>query len=95
MARTLERLDFDRKIEGLERAKKDMARQRDWDTIVEKLFQAITGTLGFDYLDLCFIEDAAKTEVCKSRRAVRKRQRGVLEDCLLGSPRNQRPRGCR
>jgi signal transduction histidine kinase len=63
VASILDRLDLEDKTEKLARIERDIARQRDWEPIVNLMIAGIHSVLGFDYINLYTINsDTQKIE---------------------------------
>ncbi len=64
MARVLERIEFDKKLERLTKIEQKIASFRDWESIAEKLMEVIRDTLGFEYVSFHIVNREAGVVRC-------------------------------
>ncbi|MFQ5753107.1 MAG: GAF domain-containing protein, partial [bacterium] len=51
----IERLDFDRKLAKLAEIEKEIVGKQDWDDIIQIVLEAITETLGYEYVNISLV----------------------------------------
>lgn len=64
----IDRIDLDGKVAKLARVQQEMIGKRDWDDIFEIMMQAITESLGYDYVNISLVDherNRIKTEYLK------------------------------
>lgn len=70
MARVLERIDFDKKIEKLRKVEPKLASIRDWDSFAEKVMAEIQDTLGYKYVSFSMVDYESGMIRCTKVRGV-------------------------